>query len=107
MYSRTSPTFWSRFFSEFRCTHCGSDAGYQSRPRNLLEKYVAPVLCLRPVRCGDCYRRCLRPMSVPLLRKREAVVIDHELAITSLDTPILKEPDQQTSEPPPKRARIA
>ena len=107
MYSRTSPMFWSKFYREFRCTRCGSDAGYQSRPRNLLEKYLAPLFYLRPVRCGDCYGRSLRPMSVPLFKKREAVVIDHELAITAMDTPIRKEPDKQTSEPPPKRARIA
>ena len=107
MYSPTSPTFWNKFFKEFRCTNCGSDAGYQSRPRNLIEKYLAPVLYLRTVRCGDCYRRSFRPISVPLLHKRKPVVVDHELAINALEAAIRKEPDKETSEPPAKRARIA
>lgn len=46
-------------------------------------------------------------MSVPLLKKRKAVVIDHEQAIESLDASIRKESDKETSDPPAKRARIA
>jgi hypothetical protein len=107
MYSRLSPSFWDRFFREFRCTNCGSDAGYRSRPRNFIERYLAPILYLRTVRCGDCYRRSFRPLSVPLHEKRKAIVIDHEQAITSLDATLQKEPDKEPSEPPAKRARIA
>jgi hypothetical protein len=107
MYSPTSPTFWSTFFREFRCTGCGSTAGYESRPRNFLERFLAPILYLRTVRCGDCYRRSLRPFSVPLHKKRKAIVVDHEQAITSLDAAIRKEPDKEPSETPAKRARIA
>lgn len=106
MYSPTSPS-WTMFFREFRCTRCGSDAGYESRPRNFVERYMAPVFFLRTVRCGGCYGRSFRPMSVPLLKKRKPMVIDHEQAITSLDSAIRKEPDKETSESVTKRARIA
>ena len=107
MYSRSSPSDWNGFFREFRCRHCGSDAGYRSRPRSFLEKYLAPALFLRPVRCGDCYRRTLRPVSVPLREKRKAVVVDHEQAITSLDATLRVEPPKETASPAAKRARIA
>jgi len=108
MKSRTSPTLWNTFFDrEFHCTNCGSSAGYHSRPRNLLERLVAPVLRVQMVRCGDCYRRTFRPVSLALLSKRETVVINHDLAIASLDATLRKEPDKQTSDSPPKRARIA
>jgi hypothetical protein len=107
MKSRTSPTFLNTFFEkEFRCTTCGSGAGYHSRPRNALER-VAPIFGLQMVRCGDCYRRSFRPASIKLLQKREAAVINHDLAIASLDAALRKEPDKQTSDTPAKPARIA
>jgi hypothetical protein len=43
--------------SQYRCPDCGSSEAYRSRPHNLLEKYILPVLLLRPVRCISCYRR--------------------------------------------------
>jgi hypothetical protein len=107
MRSRISPENWDGFFREFRCAHCGSDAGYSSRPRNFLEKYLVRLLFLRTVRCGDCYRRSVRPISVPLLAKRKAVVVDHELAINSLEATVQKEPPKETVKPKAKRARIA
>jgi hypothetical protein len=107
MYSRISPKNWDGFFREFRCANCGSDAGYASRPRNFLERYLARIVFLRAVRCGDCYRRSLRPISVPLLEKRKAVVVDHELAINSLEATLHKEPPKETVQPKAKRARIA
>ena len=108
MKSRTSPTLWNTFFDkEFHCTYCGSNAGYHSRPRNLIEQVLVPVFRLQMARCGDCYHRTFRPASLALHRKREAQVINHDLAIASLDATLRKEPDKQTSEQPPKRARIA
>lgn len=58
------------FFREFRCRDCGCDVAYQSRPRNLTEKYLLPALRLRTIRCADCFRRYVRPVSVPA-RPRE------------------------------------
>jgi len=107
MYSRISPHSLSGFFREFRCTYCGSDAGYESRPRNFFETYLARLVGLRTVRCGDCYRRSLRPTSVPLLERRKAIVVDHELAINSLDATLHKEPSKETPPPAAKRPRIA
>ena len=107
MPSRPSPSSASGFFREFRCTRCGSDAGYASRPRNFFEKYLARLIYLRTVRCGDCYRRSFCPVSVPLHQKREALVVDHELAITSLDATLRMEPTKETAPPASKRTRIA
>jgi hypothetical protein len=41
----------------FQCRDCGSFDGYRSRPRSFSEKYLLPLLLLRPVRCADCFRR--------------------------------------------------
>jgi hypothetical protein len=46
----------------FQCRDCGSFDGYRSRPRSFSEKYLLPLLFLRPVRCADCFRRYYRPM---------------------------------------------
>jgi hypothetical protein len=42
---------------QYKCPDCGGVDGYRSRRRNLLEKYLLPVLMLQPVRCMSCYRR--------------------------------------------------
>jgi hypothetical protein len=46
----------------YKCARCGSDEGYRSRSRNFFERYLLPVFFLRPVRCGQCYRRSYRPV---------------------------------------------
>lgn len=107
MSSQTSSDFWATYFREFRCAHCGSDAGYPSRPRNFVEKYFAPLLLLRKVRCGDCYQRSYRPVTVHLRKRHAPPVINHELAVTSLEATLRSEPAKETPEPAPKRARIA
>jgi hypothetical protein len=107
MYSRMSLMFWATFFREFRCSNCGSDAGYPSRPRSFVEKYLAPILFLRKVRCGDCYRRFYRPVSIPLREKHKPLVVDYESAIHTLEAAPNKEPTEETEQPPSKRARIA
>ena len=38
----------------FECQNCGGFNGFSSRPRSFAEKYILPMLFLRPVRCGDC-----------------------------------------------------
>ena len=58
--------YWERYFKEFRCSDCGSSAGFRSRPRTLSEKYILPILMFQPVRCGDCFHRFYLPVSVPV-----------------------------------------
>jgi hypothetical protein len=58
------------FFRPFQCKDCESVAGFRSRPRTLTEKYLLPVLLLRPVRCGDCFRRTYQSIFVEV-RERE------------------------------------
>jgi len=47
---------------KFKCQDCGGLAGFRSRPRTFTEKYLLPILFLRPVRCGNCFRRSYRPI---------------------------------------------
>jgi hypothetical protein len=67
----SSLAHWRQFFNEFRCSRCGSDEGFVSRPRNSLERYVLPLIGMRPARCGDCFQRCWRPLRVQLLPRRQ------------------------------------
>jgi hypothetical protein len=57
----------------FQCRDCGSFEGYRSRPRNFVERYILPALYLRPVRCGDCFRRSYQAGFV-LVRDRETAI---------------------------------
>jgi len=49
---------------EFHCRDCGGGEGYRSRPRTAVEKYVLPLMWLRPVRCCGCFRRYWVPTFV-------------------------------------------
>ena len=55
----------------FHCDDCGSIEGYRSRPRNFFEKRLLPLVGLRPVRCGDCFRRYYRPTFVEVRERPE------------------------------------
>jgi len=44
-------------FLQFHCHNCGRDVGFPSRPRTFSERYLLPLLLVRPVRCGACFRR--------------------------------------------------
>lgn len=55
---------WSLFSEEFHCPGCAGEEAYESRPRGFLERYVLPLLFLRPVRCDHCYLRSYVPRTV-------------------------------------------
>ncbi|HEX4786055.1 MAG TPA: hypothetical protein VH350_17065 [Candidatus Sulfotelmatobacter sp.] len=42
------------------CRDCGSEVGFRSRRRTLIERFVLPMFLLKPVRCGECFRRDYR-----------------------------------------------
>ena len=42
------------------CRDCGSEVGFRSRRRTLTERYILPLFLLKPVRCGECFRRDYR-----------------------------------------------
>jgi len=44
----------------YRCRDCGSEVGFRSRRRTVIERFVLPVFFLQPVRCGECFRRDYR-----------------------------------------------
>ena len=84
--------FYTFYFKQFHCIDCGSDVAYRSRPRSLTEKYVLPVFRLQTVRCADCFRRFVRPASMPA---RERVVFPHGA------------PHSQMPPPPQAGSRVA
>ena len=47
-------------FPAYRCDDCGSETGFRSRPRTWGERFILPLLLLKPVRCGECFRRDYR-----------------------------------------------
>lgn len=60
MTNDSSNSGFLQHFKEFRCSDCGSNVGFRSRRRTLVERYLLPVLLLQPVRCGECFRRDYR-----------------------------------------------
>jgi hypothetical protein len=107
MFTFIRPRVWALFFTEFRCHHCGGHEGYVSRPRNPLERYGLRPLFLRPVRCGDCYRRSWRPVTVPLLPRQDAIRFDAEEMVASAQADDRKETQKETRPQPEDRQRIA
>ena len=59
----------SYLFSSYHCPDCGSETGFQSRRRTLSERYLLPLFLLRPVRCGECFRRDYRLIFTPVHRR--------------------------------------
>jgi hypothetical protein len=67
-------------FQRFQCRDCGSPVGYRSRRRSFLERFLLPVLLLRPVRCGACFRRSYRLIFVPVRERRDSDVTNQAAA---------------------------
>ena len=51
---------WLEQYTQFHCRDCGHDVGFRSRRRSFSERYLLPLLLLKPVRCGECFRRDYR-----------------------------------------------
>jgi hypothetical protein len=64
----------------FQCRDCGGVIGFRSRPRTFLERYILPFFLFRPVRCGDCFRRCYMSISVEVRERRHSGVTHHAAA---------------------------
>jgi hypothetical protein len=45
--------------------------GYRSRPKNFTERYLLPLLLLRPARCGDCFKRSYQSAFAKVRPRRE------------------------------------
>lgn len=50
----------------YQCDDCGSTVGFRSRRRTFTEKFILPLMFLRPVRCGECFRRDYRLVFTPV-----------------------------------------
>jgi hypothetical protein len=47
-------------FPPYHCSDCGCEVGFRSRRRTFMERYLLPLFLLKPVRCGECFRRDYR-----------------------------------------------
>jgi hypothetical protein len=74
---------WFSFLKEYHCYHCGGQEGYASRPRNFIERFCLKPFHLQPVRCGDCYERSWRPISVPIRPQKDLMHYDAEAMVAS------------------------
>ena len=54
------------FAQPYRCRDCGSEVGFRSRRRTFTERYILPLFLMRPVRCGECFRRDYRSIFMPV-----------------------------------------
>jgi len=50
----------------FHCSDCGCDVGFRSRRRTFTERFILPLFLLKPVRCGECFRRDYRLIFMPV-----------------------------------------
>jgi hypothetical protein len=55
----------------YECKDCGGFNGYRSRPKDLIERFLLPLLLLRPTRCGDCFKRSYQFAFVRVRPRRE------------------------------------
>jgi hypothetical protein len=55
----------------FECKECGGMNGYRSRPKNFTERFLLPLLLLRPARCGDCFKRSYQSAFAKVRPRRE------------------------------------
>ena len=53
-------------YFQFHCRDCGSEVGFRSRRRTFSERYLLPLLLLKPTRCGECFRRDYRLIFTPV-----------------------------------------
>ena len=64
----------------FRCKRCGHLVGYRSRPRGVVEKFLLPLVFVRPVRCGGCMRRTYGLVFMPAEQRNENHISPAEAA---------------------------
>ena len=60
------------FSRPFKCQDCGGLNGYRSRPKDFTEKFLVPLMFLKPARCGDCFKRSYQSAFVRLRPRRES-----------------------------------
>jgi hypothetical protein len=69
-------SFSSVLSRDYVCPDCGNNEGFRSRPRSVAERFVLPLLLLRPVRCGNCFRRDYRPIFLHVRKRLSEVPRD-------------------------------
>ena len=65
---------WFQKYLEFHCDDCGCDVAFRSRRRSFTERFLLPLVLLRPVRCGECFRRDYRLVFMPVRERTPQAV---------------------------------
>ena len=75
-YLRCSPTDSPRlsFLKHYQCRDCGAEVGMRSRRREWTERYIFPLLFLKPVRCACCFRRDYWLISTSVCERADATI---------------------------------
>jgi hypothetical protein len=64
----------------FHCSDCGCEVGFRSRRRTFTERFILPLFLLKPVRCGECFRRDYRLIFMPVKNRLSVASGLHPLA---------------------------
>jgi len=64
--TKDSPDQSLQGYFQFQCRDCSSEVGFRSRRRSVFERYLLPLFLLKPVRCGECFRRDYRWIFTPV-----------------------------------------
>lgn len=64
----------------YRCTECGKDIAFRSRPRTFAERYILPLILMQPVRCAECFRRDYRSIFTSVYEHHGSASIDRKAA---------------------------
>jgi len=64
----------------FHCSDCGCEVGFRSRRRTFTERFILPLFLLKPVRCGECFRRDYRLIFMPVKNRLSEASGLHPLA---------------------------
>jgi hypothetical protein len=59
---------------QYRCRDCGGEVGIRSRRRKWIERYLLPMIFLKPVRCASCFRRDYWLVSTPVCERVNAAI---------------------------------
>jgi hypothetical protein len=69
--------FVMRRITTFECPGCCGPDAYLSRHRGLFEKWILPLVLMRPVRCDFCYIRSYQFVAVSALAPKRMTPKTH------------------------------
>ena len=69
-----------QFARPYRCSDCGKEIAFRSRPRTFTERYILPLFLMQPIRCAECFRRDYRSIFTSVHERHESAAPIHRNA---------------------------